>query len=153
MPAKSPSSTRKTVVFTSRSRPLPAASRIAPRFLNTCSVCSSIVVPITSPCAGSSASCPDTNTSPFAEIACEYGAPWNGAGAPSVRTTVLSATISSFVRRLREGNAQRLEDRLEDVLRVCAVEQAHVQRDTGALGEAFEELPRDVGRQAADARL
>ena len=32
---------------------------------------------------------PETNTSPFALIACEYGAPWNGAGAFSVRTTSL----------------------------------------------------------------
>jgi hypothetical protein len=36
---------------------------------------------------GLSASCPETKTKPFALIACEYGAPWNGAGADSVRMT------------------------------------------------------------------
>src|SRR4051794_41882876 len=35
-------------------------------------------------------SCPETKTKPSAAIACEYGAPWNGAGAASVRTTRLS---------------------------------------------------------------
>jgi len=43
MPAKSSRLVRKTVVFTSRSRVEPASSRIAPRFVNTCSVCSAMV--------------------------------------------------------------------------------------------------------------
>ena len=40
--------------------------------------------PTISAWSGRSASWPETNTSPPALIACEYGAPWNGAGAASV---------------------------------------------------------------------
>ena len=83
-------SVRKTVVFTSLSSPLPASSRIARRFANTCSVCSSIVPPVSSLSPGRSESWPETNTRSPQRIACEYGAPWNGAGAASVRTTVFS---------------------------------------------------------------
>ena len=36
-------------------------------------------------------------------FAWEDGAPWDGAGAASVRTTVLSATFSSFARRPGTG--------------------------------------------------
>ena len=72
-------------------------------------------------------------------IACEYGAPWNGAGAASVRTTVLlmpSSLLSAVGRHaLRQRDAERLEDRLEHVLRVVALDQADVQRQPGALGE------------------
>src|SRR5206468_445725 len=96
---------------------------------------------------------PDTKTKPFAAIACEYGAPRNGAGAASVRTTVLSATCSSFARRLRQGDAQRLEDRLEHVLRLRAVQQPDVQRQACAFREPLEEPARDVGSEAADAGL
>src|ERR1700739_1474915 len=97
---------------------------------------------------GLSASCPETNTNPFATIACEYGAPWNGAGAASVRTTVLSATDSSLARRLRERNAQRLEDRFEHVLRIGAVQEPHVQVQSRALRKALEEAPCHVRAQA-----
>ena len=38
---------------------------------------------------------PETKTKPPAAIACEYGAPWKGAGAASVRTTRLSLTGAS----------------------------------------------------------
>src|SRR4051794_2053082 len=155
MPWKSSRFWRKTVVFTSRSRPVPASSRIARRFENTCSVCSSIEPPWSSLCSGFSASWPETNTNPFALIACEYGAPWNGAGACSVRTAVLSATgcLSFAGACLREGDAQRLEDRIEDVLRVGAVEQADVQRQSRAVGEPLEEAAGDVVAEAADARV
>src|SRR4051794_21113276 len=154
MPWKSSRFWRNTVVLTRRSSPVPASSRIARRFASTCSVCSSIVPPESSLSPGFSASWPDTNTKPFAAIAWEYGAPWNGAGAASVRTTVLSATLSSFVAAgLREGDAQRLEDRFEHVLRIGSVQEAHVQGDAGSLGEALEEPARDVGAEAADARL
>src|SRR5581483_9003803 len=143
---------RKTVVLTRRSRPLPASSRIARRFANTCSVCSSMP-PAISPSPVRRPSWPETNTKPPAAIACEYGAPWNGAGAASVRTTRLSAICSSFGRRLRERNTQRLEDRLEHVLGVLAVQQPDVQRHAGAVGEAFEEPADDVGAEPADAGL
>src|SRR6266702_6660747 len=123
MPGKSVRSCRKTVVLTSLSSPDPASSRIARKFAKTCSVCSSIDPPEGSLSPGFSASWPETKTKPLATIACEYGAPWNGAGAASVRTTVLSAIDRSLVRRLRERHAQRLEDRLEDMLRLGAVQQ------------------------------
>src|SRR3954454_14622754 len=103
---------------------------------------------------GLTASCPETKTSPPATIACEYGAPWKGAGAPSVRTTVLPATLSSFdFAGLCQSHAQRLEDRLEHVLRVGSVEQPHVQRHACALRKAFQEAARDIGSEPADARL
>src|SRR5579859_2972159 len=118
---------------------------MARRFAKTCSVCSSIDPPLSSLSPGFSASWPETNTKPLATIACEYGAPWNGAGAASVRTTVLSATAASLIRRLRERNAQCLEDRLEHVLRLGAVQQAHVQRHSRSFSEAFQEAAGDVG--------
>src|SRR5947209_2305584 len=153
MPWKSPMFCRKTVVFTSRSRPEPASSRIARRFANTCSVCSSIEPPGSSLSPAFNASCPETKTKPFARIACEYGAPWNGAGAASVRTTFLSATLSSLSARVRQRDAERLEDRFQHMLRVRPVQEPHVQVDTRALGEPLEEPARDVGAEARDARF
>src|SRR4051795_4480665 len=154
MPWKSSRFCRKTVVFTSRSRLDPASSRIARRFASTCSVCSSMEPPLSSLSPGFSASWPDTNTSPFALIAWEYGAPWNGAGAVSVRTTVLSATLSSFgAARLRERDAERLEDRFEDVLRVRPVQEPHVQRHARALCECLEKAAGAIGTEPADAGL
>src|SRR5579862_620377 len=65
-----------------------------------------------------------------------------------------SLTLYSFLgARGGEGDAERLEDRLEHVLRVGSVEEAHVQRHTSALGEALEEASRDVRSEAADTRL
>src|SRR5215203_4606505 len=87
IPAKSPRSWRKTVVLTRLSSDVPASSRIARRLAKICSVCSAIAPSATWFSPGRSASWPETNTNPFALIACEYGAPWNGAGAASVRTT------------------------------------------------------------------
>src|SRR5215210_7919589 len=113
MPWKSPRSWRKTVVFTSLSRPLPASSRIARRFAKVSSV---------SP--GRRETCPETKTKSPKRIACEYGAPWNGAGAASVRTTDLSAMCLLSAGRgagLEERDPERLEDRLEHVLGVTAV--------------------------------
>src|SRR4051794_25229845 len=154
IPWKSSRFCRKTVVLTSLSRPVPASARIAARFAKTCSVCSSIVPPESSLSPGFSASCPETKTKSPARIACEYGAPWKGAGADSVRTTVLSATLVSFgVAGLRQRYAERLEDRIENVLRVGAVQQAHVERDARRLGEPVEKSPGDVGAEAADPRV
>src|SRR5215213_739022 len=153
MPWKSARFARKTVVFTSRSRPLPASSRIAARFASTCSVCSPIVSPIISCPPGSSASWPDTNTSPPATIACEYGAPWKGAGACSVRTTVLSAIglLSVPGHRAAQRRAKRLEDRLDDVLRLLAVDEADVERQAGRARKLVEEARDHVGADAPDA--
>src|SRR5918992_462974 len=154
MPWKSPRFTRNTVVFTTLSTPLPASSRIAARLRNTCSVCSWIVSPTISVCPGSSASWPETNTRSPARIACEYGAPWNGAGAFSVRTTVFSAigysVLSRGAARLGEGDPKRLEDRLQDVLRIVAVDEANVQGQTGTHGEFVQETRNEVGAEAAD---
>src|ERR687884_2317381 len=157
MPWKSPRSCRKTVVFTSRSRPLPASSRIARRFAMTCSVCSAIPGPTISDSPGRSASCPETKTRSPTRIACEYGAPWNGAGAASVRTTSFSAT--PLPPRLRQRDAERLEDRLQHVLGVLAVDEPHVHRQARALGELLEEPrddvalePRYVRRREVDVR-
>ena len=54
---------------------------------------------------------------------------------------------------MHEGDPERLEHRLEDVLGVVAGDQADVQRDAGALGEAAEEVRDEVGAETADARL
>ena len=53
----------------------------------TCCVCALMSPGTRSFSPGRNESWPETNTKPFALIACEYGAPWNGAGAASVRTT------------------------------------------------------------------
>src|SRR5437763_2840367 len=97
---------------------------MARRFANTCSVCAPISPPISSDSPGRSASWPETKTRSPTRSACEYGAPWNGAGAASVRTTSFSAT--QLPPRLRQRDAERLEDRLQDVLRVLAVDEPHV---------------------------
>src|SRR5579871_1924542 len=154
MPWKSSRFWRKTVVFTSRSRLVPAASRIALRLAKTRSVCSSIVPASIAWSPGLSASWPETKTKPPAAIAWEYGAPWKGAGAASVRTTDFSLTAGSLsLAGLGQGGAERLEDRLEHVPAVGAVEEADVQDEARAVGEQLEEAPRDVGAEAADARL
>src|SRR5919109_2709963 len=44
----------------------------------------------------------------------------------------------------RERNAERLEDRLEHVLRIFALDQPDVQRQPGALGELLQEARDDV---------
>src|SRR6266550_1269648 len=157
MPAKSPRSARKTVVCTSRSRPVPAASRIARRFWKICSVCSSIE-PAISLSSGFRPSWPETNTNSPARIACEYGAPWNGAGALSVRTTDLASTAILLLSpagpgALRQCHAEALEDRLQHVLRVSPLDQADVERQACALRELSQKPGDEVGREAADAHV
>src|SRR5437763_316848 len=68
-------SVRYTVLSTSRSGRLPAASTIASRFAYTCLLSAWRDEPTVSPWSGRNASWPETNTSPFATIAWEYGAP------------------------------------------------------------------------------
>src|SRR5262245_4464926 len=105
---------------------------------------------------GVRATCPETKTSPPALIACEYGAPWNGAGACSVRTGSFSSiwllpSGTWWTARRGECDTERLEHRLEDVLRVVAGDQPYVEVQAGAVGEAAEEVGDQVGLEAADA--
>ena len=97
---------------------------------------------------------PETKTKPPAAIACEYGAPWNGAGAASVRTTRLVAHRRLLsLACLGQRGAEPLEDRLEHVTAVGAVEEPHVEHEPRVLGEHLEEAARDVGAEPADAGL
>src|ERR687887_2432331 len=148
MPLKSSRFARYTVVFTSRSRSLPAASRIARRFAITCSVCGPMPPPMSSLSPGRSASWPETKTRSPTRIACEYGARWNGAGAASVRTTSFSAT--PLPPRLRQRDTQRLEDRLQHVLGVLAVDEPHVDGQARTLGKLVEEPGHHVALQPRD---
>src|ERR671937_480705 len=122
---------------------------MARRFANTCSVCGPISPPMSSDSPGRSASWPETKTRSPTRIACEYGAPWNGAGAASVRTTSFSAT--AHPARLGERDAEGLEDRLEHVLRVLALDQPDVQRQPGALGvERLDKRPPEGAAGGGD---
>ena len=69
--AKSAISERKQVVLITFSKDAPAAQRTAFRFLQTCSVCSSIVVASTFPVLGSIGIWPDVKTIFPIFIACE----------------------------------------------------------------------------------
>src|SRR6185312_11760718 len=51
----------------------------------------------------------------------------------------------------RQGNSQRLEDRLQHVLRIRALDQADVQRQSCALRQLAQERGDDVAREAGDA--
>ena len=100
---------------------------------------------------GSSPSWPATKTKPFATIAWLYGAPWNGAGASSVRTTCLLTRLSfRGAARLADCCAERLEDRAQHILGVLALEDADVDVQPGALGELLQEDGDDVAAEAAD---
>ena len=88
---------------------------------------------------------PATKTRSPTRIAWLYGAPWNGPGARSVRMTSFSAMRApslSFGAGARERDAERLEDRGQDVLRVLALDQANVDREPGGLGELVGGTPR-----------
>src|SRR3954469_5053112 len=86
---------RKTVDFTTLSRPLPAALSTAEIFFITCSVCSTIPPATMLPVAGSSATCPEAKTNPADFSACEYGP--IACGAPLV------ATCSFMMVRIAPG--------------------------------------------------
>ena len=51
-----------------------------------------------------------------------------------------------------EGRTERLEDRLEDVLRVLALEEPHVDRQAGLLCEPAQERGGKVGAEASRLR-
>ena len=61
--------------------------------------------------------------------------------------------LSPGTAALRQCDAERLEDRLEDVMRVRAVEQTDVQRQRRAVRELAQERGDDVGRDPAETRL
>src|SRR5918994_5070222 len=178
MAAKSSRFWRKTVVFTRRSSPLPASSRIARRFCIACSVCAVIPSSTGALSPGRRPSWPATKTRPAAFTAWLYGAPWNGAGARSVRTISFSAIASprSVTRgreaassgilerwtsapaelqrtRSRQRGAEGLEDGFEHVPRVFPVDQADVQREAGGLGERVEEAGGKIAAESARAGL
>src|SRR4051812_35224016 len=101
---------------------------------------------------GRSASWPDTNTSPFALIACEYGAPWNGAGAASVRTTSLLNCRLLDLRwpaSLPDRGPERLEDGAQHVLGILALEHPDVHVQPGACCKLVQEPAEDVAGNAA----
>ncbi len=95
--------------------------------------------------------------SPFALIACEYGAPWNGAGAASVRTTSLLTCPSSFGwLGMRHGLPSAAPTALKIAASTCcgsrALEQPDVQVQAGRLRERLEEARRDVGVETPATR-
>ncbi len=88
IPAKSVSSRRMTVALTTRSREVPAASRMAETFFKHCLVCSWTVFPTIFPVTGSCGPVPDTNTRPADRTAWLYVG--GGAGALGVRIISLA---------------------------------------------------------------
>ena len=95
---------------------------------------------------------PTTNTKPFALIACEYGAPWNGAGAP--RCGRPPSSRSSSVRG-RHAWPIAAPSALKIAASTCsgslAFEDADVDVEACAGRELVEEPRDDVAREAADA--
>ena len=64
----------------------------------------------------------------------------------------IRSSSAAWSARLRKRDAERLEDRLEHVLRVGSVHQAHVQGERGAVDELAQKRGDDVGRHAAEPR-
>src|SRR5947209_20165968 len=54
---------------------------------------------------------------------------------------------------LGQGDPECLEDRLENVLGILALDQPDVQRQAGAGGELAKEVGDEIGSEPADARL
>ena len=136
MPAKSSRFCRKTVVFTSRSsdaaRGLEDRAQVREHLLGLLfdrPATSSRLVRGEPELAGD-------EHEPAALIACEYGAPWNGAGAASVRTTSFRHDLLLLVGTGRQAwpsaAPSALKIAVEHVLRVGALEQADVQVQTRA---------------------
>src|SRR5205823_10410805 len=70
-------------------------------------------------------------------------------GRRSCRSRTGLLSLARFGQRCPE----RLEDRLEHVTAVGAVEEAYVQDEPRVLGQHLEEPPRDVGSEPPDAGL
>ena len=111
--------------------------------------------PLSSLSPGRSESWPETKTKPPAAIACEYGAPWNGAGAASVRTTVLSLTW--FLLGSVQAWARAAPSALKIASSTCWVSVPLSRRtcrtSPARSAKPLEEAPRDVGVEPADPRL
>ena len=129
---------------------------MARRFANTCSVCSPIVPPMSSVWPGSRATWPETNTSPPADDRLRVRRALKRRRGCLRANDVLAHIVISLpvvcAARAGQRGAQRLEDRVEHVLRVVAFQQANVQRQAGAAGEALQEVADHVGREPADVR-
>src|SRR5215475_9393650 len=135
---------RNTVVFTNRSRPLPAASRMARRLAKICSVCSPAVAPVSAVSPGLRAIWPETKTRLSTVIACEYGAPWSGAGALSVRTTsFFGIRLSS--RRVMVRSRQFLDGRSEPDGHLAQIAQLLLRPRDGAVEERMARARPAVG--------
>ena len=158
-------SVRKTVVFTSLSKPLPAASRIAPQVR----AAPARSAPGSSHRRSRSWSGPqrdlarDEDEIAVRLIACEYGAPWNGAGAPRCGRPPSRPSATPFgcaAARLGERDAERLEDRLEHVLGVAcpragaraASAPRRLRARRGSARRCRLASPRDARRGEVDVR-
>src|ERR1700733_12534086 len=93
IPAKSVSSRMMTVALTTRSREVPAASRMADMFFKHCRVCSWMVSPTIFPVTGSCGPVPETKTRPAARTAWLYVG--SGEGALGVRMMSLAINFSN----------------------------------------------------------
>jgi hypothetical protein len=102
IPAKSASSRRMTVALTTRSRDVPAASRMAETFFRHCRVCSWIVSATIFPVTGSCGPVPETKTSPAARTAWLYAG--GGDGAFVVRIISLAVHSSRARCKSHFGN-------------------------------------------------
>src|SRR5579859_122051 len=163
MAANSDMFLRYTVVFTTFSRPVPAACRMACRFLSTRSVCSAIPPLTTFPVAGSMATCPETNTMPAALIACEYGPIACGASFVAMtsrgfdirrflpqRHRVHRVVVSSSLHALHIAHAGNLTQVGDDALQVRQVSNIDHDVDGGLQVSGARGHILDIGIVVAD---
>ena len=131
--AKSPRSCRKTLVLTSLSSELPAASRIAARFRSTCSVCvgdvalDRRVARLEAELAGDEDELADADRLVVGRTL-ERCRSVLGADRRSCPWRLPHSSRWMTVQRVGERDAERLEDRLEDVVGVLALDQPDVER-------------------------
>src|SRR5580700_7004826 len=111
MAAKSPMFFRNTVDRTTFSSPLPAAFKIAERFLSTRSVWTATSPPSTCWVDGSMATCPETKTNSSVRIACEYGPIACGASLVEITSRIhppqISRRMQMISNAVRNGFDQR----------------------------------------------
>ena len=147
---------RKTVVLTSRSRPLPASSRIALRFcIDLLGLLGDPLDQLLCRRAAARAGRRRRRGRP-PSIAWLYGAPWNGAGARSVRTTPSLPRVSFVLERGRDAAASATPSALKIASSTCcvsvAVDQPDVQGSPAASASSSRKRATRSPR-AADARL